>query len=108
MTKNDPENPDVQVDVRDLLNAQTGRIGWEELQRHFARGNLILVAAELDLIEAAARVIDDDGAQVARWLDEGRLTRPDLEHARDWEDRRPEFWGVVAAPWVLVQECADA
>lgn len=95
------------VDVRALLNAQTGRLAWPELQRHFARGAVIRVAGNLDLVEVAARVVEDDRAVVERWLGEGRLAHATLEDARRWELDRAEFWAVVAAPWVLVQEVRE-
>ena len=95
------------VDVRELLNAQTGRLAWTELQRHFARGAVIRVAGDLDLVEAAARIVDDDKAVVERWLGEGRLAQATLKDARRWERDQAEFWAVVAAPWVLVQEVGE-
>lgn len=93
-----------EADVRDLLNAQTGRLSWPELQRHFARGVVIAVAGDLDLVEAAARIVEDDRALVGRWMDEGRLARAGDADARRWERDQTEFWAVVTAPWVLVQE----
>ena len=94
----------VQVDIRDLLNAQTGRLGWPELERPFARGQVLVVAADLDLIEVAARLVADDATAIQGWLAAGRLARATLDQARDWQARRPGLWAVVTAPWVLVQE----
>lgn len=95
------------ADVRDLLNAQTGRLSWSELQRHFARGVVIRVAGDLDLVEAAAGIVEDDGEVVGRWMSEGRLARATDEDARRWERTRTDFWAVVTAPWVLVQEVGE-
>jgi len=97
----------VEVDLRDLLNGQTGRIRWPELQRHFARGVLIRVAGDLDLVEAAASVVRDDRARVDSWMREGRLVNAGDEDARRWAREQTEFWAVVAAPWVLVQEVSS-
>lgn len=102
----DPENAE-KIDLRDLLNAQTGRVAWSELQRHFARGMLFIVDKDLDLIETATRIIDDDAQQVSAWIDNKRLMRADLDHARAWEAAQTQFWAVVAAPWVLVQEVTE-
>jgi hypothetical protein len=96
--------PGADIDVRHLLNAQTGRIGWTELQRQFAQGLLLWVAPELDLVEVAAHIVKDDRAMVTAWLETGKLVKPDLAMAHDWQQSQPEFWAVVAAPWVLVQE----
>jgi hypothetical protein len=95
------------IDVRDLLNTQTGRISWTELQRHFAAGVVLIVAGDLDLIDVAARIIEDNRGQVEGWLEAGRLTRAETAHARAWEAAQAEFWAVVAAPWVLVQEIRE-
>ena len=99
---------EAEIDVRDLLNAQTGRISWKELQRHFAAGMVLVVAADLDLIDVAARIVEDNRVQVEQWMAGGRLTRAETSHARAWEEAQPEFWAVVAAPWVLVQEIIES
>ncbi|MDD5364691.1 MAG: DUF2288 domain-containing protein [Gallionellaceae bacterium] len=92
------------TDIRQQLNAQTGRLGWQELERHFARGSVIKVAAELDLVEVALCVAQDDKAAIESWLASGAIARAETEDALAWHGRQAEFWAVVAAPWVLVQE----
>jgi hypothetical protein len=104
MSENDPA---ADVDVRHLINAQTGRIGWPELQRHFARGLVLWVAPDLDLVEVAACIVNDDKTEVSAWLERGKLIKPDLEMAKGWQQDEPQFWAVVAAPWVLVQESRE-
>lgn len=91
------------IDSRDLLNTQTAKIPWEELQRHFARGVVINVSPDLDLIQVAAHVIDDDKAMVEGWLNDGKLAHATDDDARAWTKTQPTFWAVVVAPWVLVQ-----
>jgi len=39
--------------LKDRLNLETARITWPELERYFASGKVIHVAATLDLIEVA-------------------------------------------------------
>lgn len=90
--------------LRGELNAETGRLSWAELKPHFARGAVIRVAAELDLIEVAERIVRDDTQAVQQWMAAGQVVRAGTEDARDWNARRASFWAVVTAPWVLVQE----
>lgn len=92
------------VNVRDLLNAQTGKLEWPELQRHFAKGLLIKVSSELDLVEVAAKIVEDDKAAIAAWTNDGLVSRALDDDAKRWESERPLFWAVVAAPWVVIQE----
>jgi hypothetical protein len=90
--------------VRDLLIAQTGRLDWQELERAFARGVVIRVATELDLVEVAAAVVEDDSVRLAGWLEERLVAKATTAEARGWQATRGQFWAVVCAPWVLVQE----
>ena len=95
---------DLHPSMHDKLNAETGRIGWPELQRHFARGVVIRVDGALDLVQVACAFVEDDRPAVEGWLKDGQVAKASLEEARRWEEARTEFWAVVAAPWVLAQE----
>jgi hypothetical protein len=97
-------NPDSDALLRAKLNAETGRIAWPELQRHFARGAVIKVVPGMDLVEVALAVARDEKVAIAAWLADGRITRAGDEDAIDWQGRDATFWAVVTAPWVLVQE----
>ena len=91
-------------ELRARLNAETGKLMWPELERHFARGVVIKVANDVDLIEVAMRVIGDDKAVVAEWMEQGKIGHPSMEDAKEWVERQPAFWAVVVSPWVLIQE----
>jgi hypothetical protein len=91
-------------DMRVKLNGETARIAWAELQKPFARGAVVKVGAGLDLVDVAASFARDDKTAVERWLRDGSVARLTDQDARDWQERDPTLWAVVAAPWVLVQE----
>lgn len=93
--------------LRAKLNLETAQLAWPELERHFARGDVIKVATGMDLIEAAQHVAENKADSIQAWLTEGRIARADLDDARDWHARKAVFWVVVVAPWVLVQESAQ-
>jgi hypothetical protein len=86
------------------LLAETAKIGWPELERFFARGMLLRVARDLDLVTVAAAIADNDTAQVTQWLSTGLVERMQSETAADFAARNPELWAVVVSPWVCVQE----
>ena len=90
--------------LRAKLNGETAKVSWTEMQRHHARGVVVRVASELDLIDVAVAMAQDDGAAVGRWMQAGQLGKVGDEQARDWLARGPVLWSVVVAPWVLVQE----
>lgn len=90
--------------LRTKINGETSRLPWKELQRFFAAGTVIAVSNELDLVEVALCVANDDKDAVARWMGEGRVGRVSDEQASAWHDADAALWAVVVKPWVLVQQ----
>ncbi|MBK9161471.1 MAG: DUF2288 domain-containing protein [Nitrosomonadales bacterium] len=88
---------------RAKLNMETAQIAWRELQRYFASGVVIAVSPELDLVEVAFRVSEDDAQQVSQWMDAGGVARVTDEQAKAWYEEDAMVWAVVARPYVLVQ-----
>lgn len=91
--------------LRDRMNLETARITWPELENHFARGKVIQVTPELDLIEVAACIIEDNAPLLKQWMNAQQVGQLPDGTAKDWVERQPDnLWAVVVAPWVLVQE----
>ena len=90
------------------INQQTGVIDWQELTRHFARGVVIRVDANLDLVKVAHSMSLDDKARMQQWLDAGSIRRASDDDARGWTKNNSQFWCVAVSPWVLVQEKGSA
>lgn len=86
------------------LNQETAKINWAELQRHFARGIVIVVESDLDLVKTAEQISKDQNESVKSLLDAGKIFPATDENAIHWNKCNQEFWAVVIAPWVLVQE----
>ena len=102
MTTSD-DNPNNEELVFQNLNLETGKISWPELQRYFARGVVIIVAKELDLVEVAKQISLDNKDALKTWLKPGLVKNASDTDAKRWNESMQEFWAVVAAPWVLVQ-----
>jgi len=90
--------------LKQQLNMETGRIVWPELQRHFARGVVIKVAPEMDLVEVAVKFVKDDKSAIETWLNSGSIARANDADAKRWAETTAVFWAIVVAPWVLIQE----
>jgi hypothetical protein len=93
--------------LKEQLNLETGQIAWPELQRHFARGVVVVVGPDLDLVEVAVKFVKDDKSAIEAWLNSGQIARASDENARLWAQTDMVFWAVVAAPWVLIQEIKE-
>jgi len=101
--ENDPHG-ESELPLRERLNSETGVLTWEELTPYFARGVVLRVSANVDLIDVAEKVIRDDKSAIEPLMNSGDLRRATDDDARDWVKRTPQFWCVVSAPWVLAQE----
>jgi len=86
------------------INLETAKIAWQELQRFFAMGVLIVVNRDEDLVNIAAAFIDDDNDQIQTLMDTGNVRKAETTDAKRWNQADADFWAVVVAPWVLVQE----
>jgi hypothetical protein len=85
------------------LLGQTAKIPWHELQMHFARGAIVVVDSELDLMKIARLLIANDSEAIRSLQDRSLLRGPENAEAARWFDEGANFWAIVIAPWVLIQ-----
>lgn len=93
--------------LRAKVNLETSTIAWKDLQRFFASGAAIAVSAELDLVEVAFQISEDNKKQVQQWLSAGKIAAVTDEQALAWYEADADVWAVVVSPYVLVQEMKD-
>ena len=79
-------------------------IAWLELQRHFARGVVLVAESTLDFLDVATALASDDVESTGAWMRAGLLHKATDDDARRWDEAQATFRAVVVAPWVLVQE----
>jgi hypothetical protein len=107
-----PENEKTQVPelqhqndiLRARLNMETARIAWKDLLRFFAAGTVIAVSDELDLVEVAIQISNDNKALIEQWMIEKRVDKVSDAQAKDWLETDASLWAVVVRPWILVQQ----
>lgn len=83
---------------------ELAKISFQELQKFFAKGLMIVVAKHLDMVEVALEIHADNTEQVKQWMDDQELKRADDEHAKVWVQNRSMLLAVTVAPWILVQD----
>lgn len=86
------------------LAAETARVQWKEIERLYAAGKVIEVAASLDLVDVATAFAADDKASVRDWMQAEQVGLLRDETAIGWAGGADNLWGVVVSPWVLVQQ----
>ena len=107
MDSNDIHDEKIQLNVDELrqtLNIESGKLSWQELQVHFARGVVVIIDTNLDLIEVSTKFVQDDKSAIEELMVNNRVRNATDDDARTWVKTEPEFWAVVVPPWVLVQE----
>ena len=101
MAEQEPTSAD---QLRAEFHSQTAKVSWQDLQTHYARGAVVMVETELDLVEVAMQLRVDNKAQFELWMAEGRVSGITDEHGQRLFDDNPLVWTVVVPPWVLVQQ----
>ena len=86
------------------LNLETAQMAWSVLQVFFASGNAISVSPNLDLVEVAFQMSQDNKQQIESWMAEGKVGQVSDDQARTWYETDAQLWTVVVRPWVLVQD----
>jgi hypothetical protein len=86
------------------LNLETSQIKWRDLQTYFARGHVVRVSPNLDLLAVAAELAADNKATFEHWMSIDQVGEVTPDQARHWYEEDSELWAVVVAPWVLVQD----
>ncbi|MDP1521424.1 DUF2288 domain-containing protein [Porticoccus litoralis] len=89
--------------LKEELLQETAKISWQELQKFFANGSTIYVAPELDLIDVAGEICQDNKEKVQSWMAAGQVGQVSDEQAVTWLETDALVWSVVVKPWVLVQ-----
>jgi hypothetical protein len=103
MQANPKANPEVDTDLRDKINRETARLPWSELQKHFAAGTVVFVSTELDLVDVAVRISQDDKASIVQWMADGNVAKVSDLQAQHWLASDAALWTAVVNPFVLVQ-----
>ncbi len=88
---------------RAKVNLETAQMPWSDMQRYFASGAAIYVSPELDLVDVAFQMSEDNAALIQQWMAAGQFGKVSDEQAREWTAADAMLWAVVVSPWVLVQ-----
>ena len=93
-----------ELSLREKINLETALISWLDLQTFYARGQVVVVNNQLDLVDVAVKLQEDDSAQFKKWLEQGAVSYINDEQALQWYKNEKHLWAVVVLPWVLVQD----
>ncbi|MGB5283200.1 MAG: DUF2288 domain-containing protein [Polyangiales bacterium] len=97
-------------DLRARLAQEIQNVDWKPLGPHAKRGGLVLVAPQLDLLEVAVAVAQDDSERVRCWMAAGQLSKPTDAQIEAWQEEEvgEQFNVAIVQPYVLAQRQLDA
>lgn len=95
--------------IRKSLERDLADVRWADLRIHLRRDAIILVTADLDLLDVGVAVAEDDKKQVEKWLDGHLLSKPDRSRLEIWEKNPAHpLRMLIVQPFILVQDISRA
>ena len=97
---------DTEITIKDRedLEKECAPIAYKELERFFAKGALILVKKNLNIIDVAEVIQSDNTEALELWIEKGLVIRAHDDHALKWTKESANLLAVTMTPWVIVQE----
>jgi len=86
------------------LHAETAAIEWKDLERFFAKGNLLRISGDIDLVDVALEIANDNKICIEKWMSDDLLASVSNEEASLWSKGESNLWSVIVLPWILVQQ----
>lgn len=90
--------------TREELLQECAPIAYKEIEQFFARGMLVLVSGDIDIIDVALVIQSDNSNQLEKLIKQEKVIRVHDEHAIEWSQANTQLMAITAVPWLLVQE----
>jgi hypothetical protein len=90
--------------LRLKIRQETETIVFNDLATFYARGRVIAVSGELNLVEVALEMSRDNHGLIDELMRQRQIFRMDDDTAGQWFAARTVVLASVVSPWVLVQK----
>ena len=97
------ENEQDDSALRHRIQTETATIGFADLAFLYAKGSVVAVHPELNLVDVAVQVSRDNSELIADLMQRRLIHRVTDDIARQWFDENAVVLASVVSPWVLVQ-----
>lgn len=96
------------ADLKAELSEMMDQVEWDWLQPHAKRNALIIVTADMDLLDVGAAIAQDEVTTVQRWIGEALIYKPTTGQLDAWNQTpQKPFVALIVQPYVLAQEQAS-
>ena len=91
------------MELKQKLKEEVAAISWNSLAPHDKRGCVLILHEELDLVETAMAVAEDNSSLIAEHLDKNLLSRPTESQKDSWAKVGMTFNFLIVQPFVLIK-----
>jgi hypothetical protein len=92
-------------DLRSELQESIDQAEWSWLSPHADRDAVIIVSADLNLLDVGVAIANDNASSVQQWITDQLLYKPSLEQKIIWDQNQGKrFNALIVQPYVLIQE----
>ena len=92
-------------DLRKQLSELVDEAELEWLKPHIQKDAVILVVADLDLLDVGVAIASDNTQSIEHWIGEQLMVKPSVEILSRWNaNPHQRFQAMIVQPYILVQE----
>ena len=89
------------MNIKEKLKNEINQCSWELLAPHQKSGALYLIEADLDLLDVAVQIAEDNVDKIQDWLSQKQLSRINDHQASELCAKSFKF--VIVRPYVIAQ-----
>lgn len=91
--------------LNEKLAQDVAEITWQDLLPHAKRDAVIVIQEELELLEVATAIAEDNTASVQGWIGSQSISKPTAEQLTAWNQTPQKlFIALIVQPFVIIKE----
>jgi hypothetical protein len=91
--------------LKAILEESLDQAEWPWIAPHIERQAVVVVAQDLNIVDAGLKIAEDDASSVQSWIRQELLSKPTSTQVRAWEQNPGKrFYTLIVQPYVLIQE----
>ena len=91
--------------LNEKLAQDIAEITWQDLLPHAKRDAVIVIKEELELLEVATAIAEDNTASVQGWIGSQSISKPTAEQLTTWNQTPQKlFVALIVQPFVIIKE----
>lgn len=92
-----------ELPLKEKINFETAKIPWKELEIFFAKGKLLYVSEDQDLVSVAKKIAENQAKKIEKLILNKNISFATAEWVKNNCQAITPIWAVVVAPYVICQ-----